>query len=147
MKKLILILIMFIPLFAVNLKTGAPIREEAKKGSKLITLAIDTIDFTVDRTYSYWTKVVVVEGSVKDGKSSDHVGKEGWIYTPLLKGNSIGGEGVNVHSIPSPSKESIVFSVKAGAKIKILDTSSTWLLVVNGERELSGWTWEANIKE
>ena len=148
MKKWFLIfIILFVSAYAVTLKQGSPIREEHRGGSKLIALATSDTDFTIEKTYSIYTEVEVVEGSVKEGaKSSDHVGKTGWIYTPLLDGTAIGGEGSNLREKPTKNSD-IVCAVKAGAKVKILKAPEDWVLVTNGDKELSGWTYGENLVE
>jgi len=131
------IVFLFASLFAVNLKTGAPIRENPKGGSELVAVAVDSMEFTIEKTYSYRVQVRVEV-------DSDHVGKIGWVDFNLLEGNKIGGQGVNLRET-KVSGSDIVCSVRAGAIVRILDTAYTWMLLNNGAG-ISGWTWEDNIK-
>jgi len=143
MKKILFIFVfLFVSLYAVNLKTGAPIREEAKKGvSEPVAIAVKSMDFAVIKTFSYWTKVTVVKGL--DGDGNDVSGKVGWIYTPLLTSNKVGGVGATVRD-KSSGRSDEVCTVRSGSTIKILDSDKTWFYV-SDDNGISGWTWEENI--
>jgi len=137
---LFLFILIMIPLFAVNLKNGSPVRLEPKGGAELVAIDIGKTDFVVDKTFAKKTKIEIIEGIDGDGK--DCSGKVGWVYTPLLDGNKIGGVGCNVRVAPS-SKSEIIVSVRPGSTVKILDEYNVWVYLTSPK--ISGWTYGENV--
>lgn len=123
--------------FATTLKNGSPIRADKRSASEVVDTAKPDQKVEVVEKYHYWTKISIVSGS-------DHAGKSGWIYTKLLDGENIGGEGSNIRA-EANGKSAVLFKVRSGAKIKILDAKYAWYKISYDGK--TGWVYESNVVE
>lgn len=138
--KSILLMILFSTVFIFAeskvVMNGAPVRLNHTVSAPVVATIEAKTEIVILESYSVWTKINIIDGSI-------HTGKTGWVFSPLLNGDSIGGKGSNVRTEPS-SSSTILFSVKGGATITKLEYKYTWYKV--SYKNMTGWIYSANFE-